>query len=95
MKQLLRDILYELRKQNKKLNLLTKGDWQLESLIQLTVQVNQLSDEIKKLQAIESSKEHSVTYRCVSCQEPACLFLENNKYICDTCAQIQGELAID
>ena len=59
MKQLLRDILYELRKQNKKLGLLTKGDWQLESLIQLTVQVNQLSDEIKKLQAIESSKEHN------------------------------------
>lgn len=47
----------------------------------------------KKLQAIESSKEQSVTYNCIICQDPAHLVLENNQHICDTCAQIQGELS--
>lgn len=46
--------------------------------------------EIKELlQAIGSSKEQ----RCICCEDEATLELENSTFICETCAQIQGELA--
>lgn len=49
-------------------------------------------EEIKKvLHAIKSSEEQE----CVMCGELGMLELENGTYICDTCAQIQGELAPD
>ena len=49
-------------------------------------------EELKKvLQAIASSEEQE----CVLCGELGNLELENGTYICDTCAQIQGELDPD
>lgn len=46
-------------------------------------------EAIKKvLQAIVSSEEQ----KCVVCGESGNLELENGTFVCDTCAQIQGEL---
>lgn len=45
--------------------------------------------QIKMPQTIEKSPEHI----CILCQSDADLELENGQFICDNCAQIQGELA--
>lgn len=47
--------------------------------------------QTKILQAIENSKEQSVSHKCLICKNPAELKLETGQFICDTCAQIQGE----
>lgn len=46
-------------------------------------------NQIKMPQTNEKSPEHI----CVLCQSNADLELENGQYICENCAQIQGELA--
>lgn len=48
-----------------------------------------LKESNKMLQTTKASPEHM----CILCQADATLELENGTFICENCAQIQGELA--